>query len=102
MARDSGTHGSTFYKTAADLLLEYAAFNPHATFTYVDPETQIALPSLFTQGSSRAPASIVVSLLSGGRDAPRRTVKLLEPVFTAEVMASQPRLSLHVRSPWEA
>jgi DNA topoisomerase VI subunit B len=35
---------SPFYKTADDLLLEYGAFNPHASFTYQDAEDKTVIP----------------------------------------------------------
>jgi DNA topoisomerase VI subunit B len=33
----------TFYKSALELLLEYAAFNPHATLRYDDPEYEVVM-----------------------------------------------------------
>jgi DNA topoisomerase VI subunit B len=34
----------TFYKSAVDLLLEYAAFNPHTSLTYRASDDEIAIP----------------------------------------------------------
>jgi DNA topoisomerase VI subunit B len=34
----------TFYKTVNELLLDYAAFNPHATFTYRGPDGESTIP----------------------------------------------------------
>jgi DNA topoisomerase VI subunit B len=47
--------GSSFYKTANELLLEYAAFNPHATLTYREPGYERLIPRTTPNWSKWSP-----------------------------------------------